>query len=109
MKETTSFSDFEKGKKGEAAKKRKGPVRSMRIHPVAKGGFVSEAEHEDMSDGNNHAMMYGSPTTKKHHKTAEEAGKHVTEMFGGKQAVASTPENKAEAKADGAGDEDKES
>lgn len=101
MKESTTFEDFEKGKKGAEVKKRKGPVKSMRIHPVAKGGFVSEAEHEDM--GSNSSMYMPSPTTKKHHKTAEEAGKHVTQMFGGRQDVAATPEAEAESAAAGAG------
>lgn len=100
MKPETKFEDYEKGKKGAEVKKRRGPVRHISIHPVA-NGFVSEAEHEDM--GNGKEMMFSPNRTKKHHKSAEDMGSHVSKMFGGKQLVPVGPEATAESKAAGAG------
>ncbi len=85
MNADTTFEQFAQGKKGAHVKKHRGPVKRLSIHPVA-GGFVSEAEHEDMGDGKE-SMMYGSNRSKKQHKTAEDLGAHVSKMFGGQQLV----------------------
>lgn len=103
MKAETSFEDYEKGKKGATAKKRRGPVSHMTVKPVA-GGFVTEADHEDMGGGGNSMMMHMPTRTKKHHKTAEEMGSHISVKFGGKQLVPVGPEAGEESEAAGAGD-----
>ena len=111
MDEKTTFEQYEKWKKGAAAKKARGPVRHMTIKPVA-GGFVSEAEHEDMSNGQETYLSFGMNRTKKHHKDPHELASHISKTFGGRQMVPVGEEAEEESEAAGAGkpnsDEDKD-
>lgn len=99
VKETTSFHDFEKAKKGEATKKRKGPVTHFEVKPAGGGKYVSTARHENMGSG---PMYEPAMETKKSHPTIEHAAKHMAAMFGEKPAIPSTPENEEENAAAGA-------
>lgn len=91
VKESTSFHEYEKHKKGEATKQRKGPVTHVTVKKAGKG-FVSEAHHENMGS----EQYAPGHVTKKVHPSVEHASKHMASMFGETPKVATTPENKEE-------------
>ncbi len=115
-KAAMDFNEYEKSKKTAAKKAiKKGPVHHMTVEPAEMNGvkgYLTTAHHEPTAHNKKNSMGmvmdHDAMISKAFHKSAEDAGSHTSQMMGGKQMIPSTPANKAEAKADGAGDEDKE-
>ncbi len=107
-----TFEDFKKSK--EVAKKmvKKGPVHHMSVEPAEMNGtkgYLTTAHHAPPANSKRGGMMdHEAMVSKAFHKSPEEMASHHSMMMGGKQMIPGTPENAAEATADGAGDENKE-
>lgn len=92
MKETTTFQDFEKGKKAAKTKKVRGKVISHRIEK-ADNGFISHTEHAPAAGAEKELYDYSKLHSTKVHKTAAEAGSHASQMMGGPELF---PQNEPE-------------
>jgi hypothetical protein len=82
---TDDFNKWAAGKKGAAAKSRKGPARDFRVEK-ADNGFISYANH-DVTPGTEKMRPYGmdieSMQTRKVHPTIKHAADHMIALFGG--------------------------
>lgn len=92
MSKATTFAEFEHAKK-HAAKKaiKKGPVHHMSVEPAEMNGvngYLTTAHHKPPANSKKspgYPYDHEAMVSKAFHKTAEDAGSHVSQMMGGKQ------------------------
>lgn len=91
MKESTTFEQFEKGKKGASTKKVRGKPISARVEKAA-NGLITHVEHAPVAGAKDYD--YSKLHVTKVHKTPEEAANHISKTFGGAQMMpANEPED----------------
>lgn len=100
VKPTTSFEEYESAKKATSTKTKRGPVRSIR-HERAENGIITHIEHDPPEQVG--AKMNYAPGERRQvlHSTPEEAGSHLSVVFGGQPLITKSPERVREEKADG--------
>jgi hypothetical protein len=86
MKESTTFDQFEKGKKGGAAKAKKGPAKSFHLEKLD-NGFKSTTYHEEPVSATKgkeiRGAVMGPAMTGMEHPDVAHAAAHMATMFGG--------------------------